>query len=108
MDDNMAAPQNDHEILVLLSKEIARMAKLLEGNGKTGLLTRVETIEDQTRDNERAISEVTRLLERHLAETKEERDRRNSWWERVGLEVVKTSLAILSSLTIASLTGLFK
>lgn len=101
------APSNDRELLILLADKIDRLTKTIEGNGKTGLVDRVSDLEIVTNAQSGEINRVAKMLADHIEAAQAELDKRNTWWSRVGLEFVKTTLAIASALVIAGATKLF-
>jgi len=113
----MATPSNDRETLLLLSQQVERLIRLVEGNGKEGITGRIERLERNQemmdRDMRAAIeriedriSSVNETVLTHLDETRENEEKRNSFWERVGLEILKMFLAIVTALITAKLFGI--
>jgi len=104
----MTTPCSDREILMLLSDKVDRIAKVIEGNSKPGLVDRVNSLERDTASQTRSIEALRVTVQQHIEDSEKEREKRNSWWERVGLEVIKMTLSVLSALVIASLSGILK
>jgi hypothetical protein len=111
----MATPQNERETLILLVDKVERLIKLVEGNGKEGLIGRIDRLEKEreacdgelqasVERIEERVDDVSKALDNHLEETRKQEEKRNSLWERVGLEMLKMTLSILSALVIFSLT----